>query len=1046
MSSPFAVVESLLHEFYTPTTPNARKREIEVELLAFKNQSESWKTCLSAVSNATTFEQNHFLWFFATSTLDHTITRRWMQLGSSDRALLRETLWHTYANLACASAKRQRDTYAQLIALLGKRQFPDEDPNYLAHCIALTKTNFSLGICLLRTTSEEVVSSREDVSTDRKQYFHSCVSICLPEVTDLLTKYLLIAVCHINGKDIHSIPSTLMDYNLITSLPNDNQLSNSILEFLSCVQHLVSWMNTDLLSEYFFMSILDLSQWRSNRQDISLNGLSVLNELLYLQKPLPFSNILMSGVNGLLDQYHSSNKQHDEMYTDKFRELLRLYAIKYWPRMLDDLEVLEAFLNSLYCWTIHRNGAYDFTEKLEIWTPIIKGISAHNKLNRFYEIVQLLVPEIMRRTQFEYNKTELELLDNELMEDNTQTEWQQYITQCIECIALIAEPRSSEVFALVFSHWGRPYMYLRSLENDVDCGKTFDFLRKMKSQSLPENLRDFTTICQAVVRIIPLLENNNSELGNEINYHLNEFAENLWTVLKFLISNKLTVFDVDKSIFQTDFDYLYAQVLMAIRSILPLSNILKADQKLVTIFEALTNIFQTNNLLRGCTIIQMAASQLLLCISSVIRPKSLLEFPAIINIMQSGPRLSHLPSQVQANIYISIVSYLILPWKNVDERGQDYEHRSIMLREYVDSLARSFLQLDLNTINSAIIAESKISSMSLNLLTTFSLVIEYFKSSPNTSKDLLSTAFKPIITKALMIYNTFGQSSNIIATTVADFSLSVLHTLQTQLGTQFIKEMINLFITVNSRDQLSISTAAVIEKILQMFQLIVKHPGSASLTMIPSILDFTFAYIIPLLQQDDNIKYSGDITSAVYDLFDSILNYKWQYFYKFYVQPNGISSFQNAMNGSNGAITSTTENLHPEHFMAIMNAYGQILISGNDPNIVRIVLNSLQSVHDRWRLYQRPLFKDNLLASFQSALISVLLTGEGALHFDLLANTLFNMSQVDNIKMRESFAQAGLPINMKLIDEICLTKDIPTFSQKLTQLIQDAHCVHLTQN
>ncbi|KAI9589069.1 hypothetical protein GQX74_007238 [Glossina fuscipes] len=224
MSSPFAVVESLLHEFYTPTTPNARKREIEVELLAFKNQSESWKTCLSAVSNATTFEQNHFLWFFATSTLDHTITRRWMQLGSSDRALLRETLWHTYANLACASAKRQRDTYAQLIALLGKRQFPDEDPNYLAHCIALTKTNFSLGICLLRTTSEEVVSSREDVSTDRKQYFHSCVSICLPEVTDLLTKYLLIAVCHINGKDIHSIPSTLMDYNLITSLPNDNQL------------------------------------------------------------------------------------------------------------------------------------------------------------------------------------------------------------------------------------------------------------------------------------------------------------------------------------------------------------------------------------------------------------------------------------------------------------------------------------------------------------------------------------------------------------------------------------------------------------------------------------------------------------------------------------------------------------------------------------------------------------------------------------------------------------------------------------------------------
>lgn len=97
-----------------------------------------------------------------------------MQLGSSDRLMIRETLWRTYINLPMGSTvKRQRDTYAQLIAHMGKREFPDEDPNYIAHCITLIKSNFVLGICLLRTTSEEVVSNREDVSTDRKQYFHS---------------------------------------------------------------------------------------------------------------------------------------------------------------------------------------------------------------------------------------------------------------------------------------------------------------------------------------------------------------------------------------------------------------------------------------------------------------------------------------------------------------------------------------------------------------------------------------------------------------------------------------------------------------------------------------------------------------------------------------------------------------------------------------------------------------------------------------------------------------------------------------------------------
>uniref|UniRef100_A0A1B0A630 Uncharacterized protein n=1 Tax=Glossina pallidipes TaxID=7398 RepID=A0A1B0A630_GLOPL len=132
--------------------------------------------------------------------------------------------------------------------------------------------------------------------------------------------------------------------------------------------------------------------------------------------------------------------------------------------------------------------------------------------------------------------------------------------------------------------------------------------------------------------------------------------------------------------------------------------------------------------------------------------------------------------------------------------------------------------------------------------------------------------------------------------------------------------------------------------------------------------------------------------------------------------------FQNAMSGSNGAITSTTESLPPDSFMAVMNAYGQISIFSNDPNLVPVVLNSWQRVHHRWCLYQRPLFKDNLLTSFQSALISVLLKGEGALRLDLLTNTLFNMYLASNIKTWENYTQASLPTNIKLIDEICLTK------------------------
>lgn len=70
------------------------------------------------------------------------------------------------------------------------------------------------------------------------------------------------------------------------------------------------------------------------------------------------------------------------------------------------------------------HGALDFTEKLEIWTPIIKVIAQHPARMTAYhgEVMMKLVDEIMRRTQFEINKPELELLDNELMEDDVRIE------------------------------------------------------------------------------------------------------------------------------------------------------------------------------------------------------------------------------------------------------------------------------------------------------------------------------------------------------------------------------------------------------------------------------------------------------------------------------------------------------------------------------------------------------------------------------------------------------------------------------------------------
>lgn len=218
-----SAIEGLLNEFNYPSTSNARKHEIEKQLVEFQNDLRSWPQCLFQLSNPTNGHQ--FFWFFSASTVEAAIVRKWKYLDDSDRMRLRDTLWNNYANLNVATVSRmQREKLAQLIALMGKREYPDVHSSYMCHLVELLKTNFCLGITLLRTTSEELVSTRDDIASDRKKYFHSNLSLCMPDVFQLLTQFLVIHAYGLNGIDLATVPSNYVDRKLIQSLPKDNRL------------------------------------------------------------------------------------------------------------------------------------------------------------------------------------------------------------------------------------------------------------------------------------------------------------------------------------------------------------------------------------------------------------------------------------------------------------------------------------------------------------------------------------------------------------------------------------------------------------------------------------------------------------------------------------------------------------------------------------------------------------------------------------------------------------------------------------------------------
>ena len=78
-------------------------------------------------------------------------------------------------------------------------------------------------------------------------------------------------------------------------------------------------------------------------------------------------------------------------------------------------------------------------------------------------------------------------------------------------------------------------------------------------------------------------------------------------------------------------------------------------------------------------------------------------------------------------------------------------------------------------------------------------IIDYYKENTSSVKHMLATAYKPIIAKSLNLFNQFGSACEEIADCVLNFCLSVIQTLQIQLGNAYIREMLDVFLEATTR-------------------------------------------------------------------------------------------------------------------------------------------------------------------------------------------------------------------------------------------------------
>lgn len=220
---------------------------------------------------------------------------------------------------------------------------------------------------------------------------------------------------------------------------------------------------------------------------------------------MPVPHLIANGIRNIIKQPRLITT--DEIYQDKLTELLRLFIAQQWSRWIDDELLFPDLIAALYTFTFECYAPLPFTEKLSIWHPLIIGLAPRG-FGQHTQTMHLLVAGILQKIQFRVDLDELKTLDNENFDDDMLTDWQHYLTQCIETIALVAEVKPLQVFEQVYSEWSKPFEIFESLEKSIDANGSLIINDNQHSQLIYCILRDLSSLCQTLTRLIPILQGN----------------------------------------------------------------------------------------------------------------------------------------------------------------------------------------------------------------------------------------------------------------------------------------------------------------------------------------------------------------------------------------------------------------------------------------------------------------------------------------------------------------------------------------------------------
>ncbi|XP_012676980.1 exportin-6 [Clupea harengus] len=417
-------LESLMTEFFHSCTTNERKREIEELLNTFASQAGSWRHCLYFLSNS----RNEYVMMYSLTVFENLVNKMWVGVASEEKAELRSCLPKLLLSQHAVLPFFIRNKLCKVIVDIGRQDWPMFYHDFFSNTLQLVQTPSmaSLGLVLLKMTSEELVCPREDLNVARKDELRKLLLDQVPTVLNLLTGILETVWEKHSGSATTPPPSPTSGESTLILGSESGALCSLALE---CLAHLFSWIPLSssitpaLLASIFHfarfgcqLSTKTKSAPTSNgdtstnplpanggtglsragqpvgqleRARLGVLAMSCINELMCKNcVPLDFEEFLLRISHQtfyLLQKLtqtnsHSNSNTHthtvksrlqelDESYLEKFTDFLRLFVSVHLRRIESNAQFpLVEFLGLLFKYTFNQPTHEGYLSCLDIWS------------------------------------------------------------------------------------------------------------------------------------------------------------------------------------------------------------------------------------------------------------------------------------------------------------------------------------------------------------------------------------------------------------------------------------------------------------------------------------------------------------------------------------------------------------------------------------------------------------------------------------------------------------------------------------------------------